>query len=205
MIISCVARARLRRLNLAFWSSPIWSRPQNIGSANCGSRLDGSTKWIQIRFILDRGRLIPAVVYVGGSRWLPVSARCPNSGYGHGRFIYVIQHWPLSRPPALSLFGHYGNPPKIRRSHPPLRGVKHFSNSTNCTTKNTFWRGVKRVKRTREISSTLILKPTSDIQYRTGKFQPIFQVEDSTSYVCPHFIVHLQDLLYHFRMNVSTS
>ena len=177
MIISCVARARLRRLNLAFWSSPIWSRPQNIGSANCGSRLDGSTKWIQIRFILDRGRLIPAVVYVGGSRWLPVSARCPNSGYGHGRFIYVIQHWPLSRPPALSLFGHYGNPPKIRRSHPPLkRGVKHFSNSTNCSglSNNFFCWELK--KRACQISSTLVVDPSSGIWYQTSSN---FPVEDS--------------------------
>ena len=143
---------------------------------------------------------------MGGICWLLCEAWTRDSddwGWPRPQTVFMaraaLYTWsntdPCPVPAALSLFGHYGNPQTS--SHPPLRRVKHFSNSTNCTTTNTFWRGVKRVKRTREISSTLILKPTSDIQYRTGKFQPIFQVEDSTSYVCPHFIVHLQDLLYH--------
>ena len=87
---------------------------------------------------------------------------------------------------ALSLFGHYGNPQTS--SHPPLRGVKHFSNSTNCTTTtNTFWK-LKWASWARAISSSLILKPTSDIQHRTGKLEPIFLVEDSTGYFWKHSI-----------------
>ena len=185
---------------LPFWWSPIWSLtvdrqivdPHSWVDPQNESKLDNlrSTWW-------DPGWLI-WVVYVG---------RCakPEPGIlmiGAGR---VPKQWLWPEPlyirdptltpvpsPALSLFGHYGNPQTS--SHPPLRRVKHFSNSTNCTTTNTFWRGVKRVKRTREISSTLILKPTSDIQYRTGKFQPIFQVEDSTSCVCSHLILKHSNL-----------
>ena len=132
--------------------------------------MGGSTKWIQDKIIhlrtwvADIGGICWWLAWDPRSWWLAVLT---NSGYGPRRFIYVIQHWPLSRPSCpfiiCSLWKSTDEqPPTAPRTQTSLKFYKLGD------------------------AHILILKPTSSDIKNTG--QESFQVKDATSYFWSHLI-----------------
>ena len=162
--------------------------------------MGGSTKWIQDKIIhlrtwvADIGGICWWLAWDPRSWWLAVLT---NSGYGPRRFIYVIQHWPLSRPSCpfiiCSLWKSTDEqPPTAPRTQTSLKFYKLGD------------------------AHILILKPTSSDIKNTG--QESFQVKDATSYFWSHliskhsnlsgcwifrWIVHHQELSHGNSVNTS--